>query len=276
MAGRLIGDEYVVGLWKKSFATDLLWIATGSGPYEGERTPIADQPPVSTPFKGKRRVSLDIPSWSWLSCRSKLMYNYFPLKKPIPTVVEVGNVSSHDLGYLINGPLCLRGRIKSVLLPWDKVGPPSPGASFSYETSCWDAEKGQFLVNGLNRFSVGFITFDDAVLRGDNNLDRDSDDDAAWDEACSSEETYVTLSTLPGRKTVTLQCLAIAHSSLNSDRQNWLETGCVVKALVLEPVTMSQGTLSMVPAYKRIGLLSGTGKSTLYFADATETVVELH
>lgn len=309
--GQRTDDRYLVGLWRSTLATDLLWEARGPGPYEGKGRPMLNQT-LATLSAEKSPSPGNVPSWSWLSCFSKITYDVFPLRDPRPCISIINDIASDNLGYPTKGPLTLRGIVKDVLLPRMKANL-LPGSSVVYDpTACWEPKTQAFTADNLRPHGVGVITFDDTKLRGDtdgsgavddnDNDNDDSDDDDTWDEPLSAEEAFITLSDSPQRKAVTLPCLAIAYADNNAkrtgtgtgtntndsrDRRNCTEPrqGCVVKALVLEPLGHEDADASSATGVlkaRRIGLFTGMESSGLwFFADVgdekreRERVVEL-
>ncbi|KAL9622297.1 MAG: hypothetical protein Q9160_003308 [Pyrenula sp. 1 TL-2023] len=297
--GQRTGDQYLVGLWKRTFATDLLWEARGPGPYEGKGRPVLNQT-LANLSADKDPKPGNVPSWSWVSCLSKITYDVFPLRNPKSCISIISDITSDDLGYLANGPLILHGIVKNVLLPRTKANTSLlPGSSFVYDpTCCWNPETQAFTTDNLRPHGVGVITFDDAKLRGDTNDDDDddSDDDNAWDEPLSAEEAFIALSDSPLRNAVTLPCLAIAYAdnintndaNNDSDGRNLSEMwqNCVVKALVLELLgqedvesPLSSTTTTEMLRCRRIGLFTGTERSGSWFSSTgdgeEERVVEV-
>lgn len=105
------GETYLAGLWSRSLLEDLLWISGG--------------PPSWSP---KSKVRLDrpfsLPTWSWASLHSSIVYPVDGLTVPRAEVLEAKcrYVGDNEFGVLQSSKLILSGRVLHSLLKWTDDG----------------------------------------------------------------------------------------------------------------------------------------------------------
>lgn len=235
---QMTGDEFLVGLWRSTLPMDLAWeVGLPGGAYHVEGTTRKSFGSASS-----------IPSWSWISQISRISYGFSANSLPkgaVSCVSEVSSISSDGIGYLVNGPLRLRGKIKNAVIPRLQG---FSGYWFSFDRTVWDAEKNRFTLPDLTSCYLGVANFDDEACKPGSPI--------AFDKVDMTAEP------------LTCPCVVIGHSDT------------VVKDRVRRPVwkALILAQVSQTPlAYRRMGLLSGLAdEASLYFSDATETVFELH
>lgn len=102
------GDTYLAGLWSGSLLDDLLWISGG--------------PALRYP-KSKDRLErpFSLPTWSWASLHSSIVYPHDGVSVPKAKVLEAkcSYAGDNPFGVLQSSKLILSGRVLSSLLKWD-------------------------------------------------------------------------------------------------------------------------------------------------------------
>lgn len=109
-----VGETYLAGLWSGSLLDDLLW--------ESSR-PLIQSPK----YKDKLERPSSLPTWSWASLHSDIVYprdDFVVPRVPKAEVLEANcsYVGDSTFGVLLNSRLILRGRILSSLLEWNDTG----------------------------------------------------------------------------------------------------------------------------------------------------------
>lgn len=101
---RLLEDEYLCGLWRRSLRHELLWIVNDR-PSENDMLPFRPQ-------------TYRAPSWSWMSVEGSVSYEHCLESLSKPVVVEMASIVSaqvyHDLhnhNQVHNGFVTIRGKL---------------------------------------------------------------------------------------------------------------------------------------------------------------------
>lgn len=105
-----VGETYLVGLWSGSLLDDLLWASGG--------------PAVRSP-KSRDRLErpFSLPTWSWASLNSSIVYLNDGISVPKAEVLEASCSYAGDnaFGVLHSSKLVLSGRLLSSLLKWNNA-----------------------------------------------------------------------------------------------------------------------------------------------------------
>lgn len=102
-----IGETYLAGLWSGSLLEDLLWISGG--------------PPLrSAKCKDRLERPFSLPTWSWASLHSSIVYLNDGFSVPKAEVLEANcsYVGDNPFGVLQSSKLVLRGRVLHSLIKW--------------------------------------------------------------------------------------------------------------------------------------------------------------
>lgn len=102
-----VGETYLAGLWSGSLLDDLLWISGG--------------PPLRSPkCKDRLKRLSSLPTWSWASLHSNIVYLNDGVTEPKAEVLEAdcSYVGGNAFGVLQSSKLVLRGRVLKALLRW--------------------------------------------------------------------------------------------------------------------------------------------------------------
>ena len=101
---KLLDDEYILGMWKRTLLIDLLWRCPSSKTFHGKE-------------HGRRRFRL--PSFSWLSVDCDILTGpgLFGTELAEVISVEIQHVTKDTTGLVHGGQLHLKGRLRHIKLP---------------------------------------------------------------------------------------------------------------------------------------------------------------